>query len=318
MRKGSAIALAMKFMPQPLRAALALLAACLASSAPAQQIPATPAPTAAAAPLPTLRPALWKVADADTTIYLFGTIHLLPQGLDWLGGSLADAVGSADELVTEIPEVGDSTVQASLLNRAILPKGTSLRGLLSAPERAKLETTLTRFNLPLDSFDSYKPWYAAVVLATVPLMREGFAIGNGVESALAERTKARGRPRLALETIDYQLALFDGLPPSVQRRYLGQVIDALPTLRRDVDEIVSEWGEGDAARLAELMNAAGDDPEMVAVLLTNRNRIWASWIKTRLASPGTSFVAVGAGHLGGPGSVQDQLTGLGIVTTRVQ
>ena len=304
----------MKYVPQPLRAALTLLAVCLAIPASAQQIPAT----SAAAPLPPLSPALWKVSDADTTIYLFGTIHLLPAGMDWLGGPLAEAVGSADELVTEIPEVGDSTVQASLLDRAVLPKGKSLRGLLAAAERAKLEATLTGFNLPIDSFDSYKPWYAAVVLATIPLLREGFAIGNGVESALAERIKARGRPRLALETIDYQLALFDGLTLAVQQRYLGEVIDALPTLRRDVNEIVSEWGEGDAARLAELMNAAEDDPEMVAVLLTNRNRIWARWIEARLASPGTSFVAVGAGHLGGPGSVQDQLTGLGIVTTRVQ
>lgn len=297
----------MMIMPKPLIAALTLFAACLACPASAQQTPP-----------PELRPALWKVSDADTTIYLFGTIHLLPEGVEWLKGSLADAVASADELVTEIPEAGDGAVQTSLLARAILPKGQSLRSLLPAPERAKLEATLTGFKLPVDSFDSYKPWYAAVVLATVPLLRDGFAIGNGVENTLAEQNKASGRPRLALETVDYQLALFDGLPLSVQRRYLGEVIDALPTLRRDVAEIVSEWGQGDAARLAELMNAAEDDPEMVAVLLTNRNRTWASWIKTRLASPGTSFVAVGAGHFGGPGSLPDQLSQLGISAIRVQ
>ncbi len=304
----------MMTMPKSLIAALSLIAACLASAATAQQLSAG----VAAAPAQKLQPALWQVSDADTTIYLFGTIHLLPRGMTWLEGSLADAIGSADELVTEIPEVLDGSVQSSLLNRAILPKGKNLRALLSAPELAKFEATLRGFNLPSDSFDSYKPWYAAVVLATVPLLRDGFAITNGVESTLADRMRQRGRPRLGLETLDYQLGLFDSLPETTQLRYLSEVIDALPTLRRDVNEIVSEWGQGDAARLAELMNAEEDDPEMVAVLLTNRNQIWARWIKQRLEAPGISFVAVGAGHLGGPGSVQDQLTQLGIATKRVQ
>ncbi len=304
----------MMTMLKPLCAALSLIATCVASTATAQQLPAG----VAAAPAQKLRPALWQVSDADTTIYLFGTIHLLPPGMVWLEGLLADAIGSADELVTEIPEVLDGSVQSSLLNRAILPKGKNLRALLSAPELVKFETTLRGFNLPTDSFDSYKPWYAAVVLATVPLLRDGFAITNGVENTLADRIRQRGRPRMGLETLDYQLGLFDSLPETTQLRYLSEVIGALPTLRRDVNEIVSEWGQGDAVRLAELMNAEEDDPEMVSVLLTNRNQIWARWIKQRLGAPGISFVAVGAGHLGGPGSVQDQLTTLGIVTKRVQ
>ena len=304
----------MMMMPKPLFSALALFAAVLANPGSAKQTPVAET----APPAPPLRPALWKVSDADTTIYLFGTIHLLPQGMEWLNGPLADAVGSADELVTEIPEEGDGTVQTSLMARAVLPNGKSLRGLMTKRERARFEATLTGFKLPVASFDSYKPWYAAVVLATIPLLRDGFAVGSGVENTLAERVKERGRPRIGLETLDYQLALFDGLPQRTQLRYLTEVIEALPTLRKTVDEIVSEWGEGDAAKLAELMNAAEDDPAMVTILLTNRNRTWASWIKTRLAAPGTSFVAVGAGHLGGPGSLQDQLSMLGISALRVQ
>ena len=301
-------------LPKPLVAALTMIAVCLAGPASAQQLPAAET----AAPMQQMHPALWKVSDADTTIYLFGTIHLLPARMEWLSGPLGNAVENADELVTEIPEVGDQTVQSSLLARAVLPKGKSLRGLMTKRERARFEAVLTGFKLPVASFDSYKPWYAAVVLATVPLLRGGFATGNGVENTLAERIKQRGRPRLGLETIDYQLALFDGLSQSTQLRYLGEVMEALPTLRQNVDEIVTEWGKGDAARLADLMNAAEDDPAMVAALLINRNRSWARWIKVRLESPGISFVAVGAGHLGGPGSLQDQLTGLGLSVVRVQ
>ncbi len=318
MRNCSAIANGMMTMPKRLAAAVALIAACLANLAQAQQHLPAPRPIEAVPAAEALHPALWKVADADTTIYLFGTIHLLPPGIEWFDGALANAVESADELVTEIPELADGTVQSSLLDRAVLPKSKSLRGLLTKQERAKFEAAMRRYQLPIDSFDRFKPWYAAVVLATLPLLRDGFAVADGVESTLAERVKARGKPRVGLETLDYQLALFDSLPLATQRRYLSEVIDALPTLRQDVAKMVAQWAKGETDKLAALMNAAADDPAMVATLLTNRNRQWASWIKARLARPGTSFVAVGAGHLGGTGSLQDQLKRLGITTTRIQ
>ena len=82
--------------------------------------------------------------------------------------------------------------------------------------------------------------------------------------------------------------------------------------------MVEAWRTGDAAKLATLMNAEEDDPAMVEALLTRRNKAWAQWIKARLDQPGTAFIAVGAGHLGGKGSVQDQLKVLGVKSARVQ
>jgi uncharacterized protein YbaP (TraB family) len=265
-----------------------------------------------------LHPALWKVSDEDTTIYLFGTIHLLPQGKVWLDGPIAQALEKSDELVTEIPETDVGETQGALLRRGILPSGQSLRDMMSEQERAKFEAAMAGFKLPAGAFDRFKPWYAGVVLATLPLARDGYDVSNGVEAALSNRNKALGHPRSGLETLDFQLSLFDTFPLMVQKRYLFEVIDALPTLDGDVKKIIDEWGKGDPAKLAELMNADEDDPAMVATLLTDRNRTWASWIKARLAKPGTVFIAVGAGHLGGKGSVQDQLAAAGIATTRVQ
>ena len=116
----------------------------------------------------------------------------------------------------------------------------------------------------------------------------------------------------------YQLALFDGFPAKVQRRYLFEVITALPGIDKDVGEMVEAWRTGDAAKLATLMNAEEDDPAMVEALLVRRNKAWAQWIRARLDQPGTAFIAVGAGHLGGEGSVQDQLKALGVESARVQ
>lgn len=304
-----------------LRQLVALIAALLGSLAlasPAQQRHPTPIAVEAVAATPVLRPALWKVSDADTTIYLFGTIHALPKDVEWFDGTIANALESSGELVTEIPSMDATQLQSGVMQLAVLPQGQSLRALLSPEQKIAFEAAMIRYSLPVEAFDRYKPWYAAVALSALPLLRDGFATENGVEAALDERAKALGRSHTGLETIEYQLGLFDALPQATQVTYLNEVVEALPTLREELGIIVTEWGQGNAEKLAELMNAEEDDPAMLDALLTNRNRNWARWIKARMGQPGVVFMAVGAGHLAGRGSVQDQLSAQGIATTRVQ
>lgn len=276
-------------------------------------------PAQARAPQPVeSRPALWKVADADTTIYLFGTIHALPADVPWYRGEVAVAFEGSKELVTEITEADPASTQQALLTRAVLPPGQSLRALFSPPEKARYEAALTALKLPVDAFDRFEPWYAAIVLGTLPLLQDGYSAGMGVEKVLGTRAKALGRAQEGLETAEYQFGLFDGLPPAVQKRYLLEVIRNLPTMKQDLVKIIEAWKAGDAEGLARLINAEEDDPALVAALITNRNKAWADWIKARLDKPGTVFVAVGAGHLAGAGSVQDQLAARGVATTRLQ
>lgn len=297
---------------------LSALLAALSAPVWAQQALPAPQPVEAEQVAAPLRPALWKVADADTTIYLFGTIHLLPAGKNWYHGDLATAFEQSAELVTEIPEVDPAQSQKVLLSRGVLPPGKTLRSLLSKKERTAYENALKAYGIPPAAFDRFKPWYASVVLSTLPLAREGYDIGSGVEAQLHEFSKARSVPRSGLETLDYQLGLFDGLPAKVQKRYLLEVIAVMPTITRDINRMVDAWGKGDPATLAQLMNDMQDDPVLLKTLLIDRNRNWASWIRARLAQPGTVFVAVGAGHLGGKDSVQELLAKQGTTVERVQ
>ena len=92
----------------------------------------------------------------------------------------------------------------------------------------------------------------------------------------------------------------------------------MPEARNVLAGMVEAWKRGDAATLARMMNEEEDDPVLLERLLTNRNKAWAEWIDKRLDRPGTVFLAVGAGHLAGAGSVQDQLASKGIATNRVQ
>jgi uncharacterized protein YbaP (TraB family) len=295
--------------PILLRLAALLAALCLAASAPLRAANDAPPPVA---------PALWVIGDHDTTIYLFGTIHALPEGIDWFAGPVANAFAASDTLVTEVAGKDDATMQALVFRLASLPEGQSLRDQIPPDRRAAYDMALARFNIPSAMLDRFEPWYAAVALSTLPLMQQGFSPEHGVDGTLEKKAAARRMLHLGLETVDYQLGLFDGLPAEAQQRYLGEVIDQLPTIREQIGAIVTAWKSGDPDELARLMNFAEDDPAFAEAMLIGRNRNWAKWIDERLDQPGTVFVAVGAGHLAGTGSVQEQLSARGIGAARVQ
>ena len=267
---------------------------------------------------PPIAPALWVVADKDTTIYLFGTIHALPQGIDWFKGVVADAFAASDTLVTEVAVKDDTAMQSLVFKLAALPQGASLREQMLPERRAAYDKALVDFSIQPAMLDHFEPWYAAIALSTLPLMQQGLSPANGVESSLAKEATARKMPQLGLETVEYQLGLFDGLPADVQQRYLGEVIDQLPKLREEIGTIITAWKAGNADELAQLMNFAESDPAFAEIMLTGRNRTWAKYLDDRLDQPGTVFVAVGAGHLAGKGSVQEQLAARGIGTARIQ
>jgi len=264
------------------------------------------------------KPALWKVVDKDTTIWLFGTIHILPPGIVWYDGKIAKALAGSDTLVTEVVEANDPAVAAKVAALALSDPPRNLRDQLPAKERAEFEAALASLHLPPAALDANDPWYAAVVLSTMPLLRDGFGAMNGAEAQLIAQAKARGMTRIGLETPEMQLGLFDSLPQEVQIGYLGEVLESLPKVREEVGAMVEAWKGGKADHLARLMNEDESDPELTRVLLVDRNKAWAKWIRERLKQPGTVFVAVGAGHLAGLESVQAQLAAAGLKAKRVR
>lgn len=265
-----------------------------------------------------VRPAFWKVADKDTTIWLFGTIHVLPQPVDWYKGRIARAFDTARELVTEIPIDDTPEAQGAILRMSERTDGRSLRDTLPPDQRAAYEAALAGIGMPPQAFDANDTWFAALMLTLIPLKTAGYATESGIDAQVATKARERHMANHALETVEYQIGLFDTLPEPTQRTYLAEVIKALPDVKADVDSMVAAWKAGDAEHLAAMLNEDESDPEIRKVLITDRNAAWAQWLKGRLDQPGTVFVAVGAGHLAGPGSVQDQLAAAGIATKRVQ
>lgn len=303
----------------PLRSVLATIGLALALPA-CGQTPAkapAPAPTTAANDAD---PALWVVRDRDTTIYLFGTIHVLKPGLSWFDEAVKAAFDRSGQVVLEMVEPDPATMQGIVMAKAVTPPtAPPLTQMLPADKRAAYTKAVTDLGLSPATLDHYRPWFAAVNLSLLPLVKAGYDPANGPEGVITAAAKAAGKPVIGLETAQQQIGYFDGLSTKAQVDFLTQTVDELPTAGHEMDNMVADWAHGDPDALARLMN---DDlqssPEIADVLLYKRNARWADWIKARLATPGTVFVAVGAGHLAGAHSVIDDLRGKGVRVERVR
>ena len=261
-------------------------------------------------------PALWQVSDEDTTIYLFGTVHALTEGTQWFSGPIEQAYAASDELVTEIA-IGNAEADAqAIAGRAPLTGGQNLRDLMTPENRAQYEAMMVTLGLPVEALDRYEPWYVAMTLTLLQAQTRGFDPEAGAETALARR--AEGKTRVALETVEEQVALFDTLPMDAQLVFLDETVESMNTAADTLQLMIDKWLLGDAAALAVMMNDELDDPVLYERLLTRRNANWADWIERRMDEPGTVFVAVGAGHLAGKGSVQDMLRQRGVKVRRVR
>ncbi len=264
-------------------------------------------------------PALWQVKDEDTTIYLFGTVHVLKPGTEWFRGGIKQAFDASDELVLEIVEPEDpQAMAATMAHTALAHDGVKLSDRLDADMRGKYQAAMAANGLPWQMFEPFNPWMAGMALAVKPLEKLGYQADLGAEKTLTSAAKAAGKKIGALETVEQQLGYFAGLPMDSQVKFLNATVEGLPDMDKEFSRLIAHWQEGDPDKLAAEMNESLEaTPELAQVLLIQRNMNWAKWIKERLAHPGTVFIAVGAGHLAGKGSVQEQLKGMNVASARV-
>ncbi|WP_293646097.1 TraB/GumN family protein [Sphingopyxis sp. RIFCSPHIGHO2_12_FULL_65_19] len=276
--------------------------------------PATPAATTDA------DPALWVVKDKDTTIYLFGTVHVLKPGLSWFDEAVKTAFDKSDQLMLEmvLPE-DQAQVAKDMMPLAIDQTGKTLSSRLDPEQLAAYQAAMASVGLPAAQFDMFEPWFPAITLSMLPLTKLGYDPEQGAEKQLTRLAKTKSKPIAGFETFTEQLGFFDTLPETQQVAFLNSVVKDLDKLGPQLDKMVLLWAKGDPDGLATAMNESlAATPELAKTLLWDRNARWADQIKTRMDQPGTVFVAVGAGHLAGEKSVQDYLKDRGLTAKRVK
>jgi uncharacterized protein len=267
------------------------------------------------------RPAMWKVADRDTTVYLFGTIHLLPKGYAWRSATFDQAAHQADSLIVEtIVDAQNPAELASALMRLGLRDGLPpLEQRVAPGKRAALATAIVRSGVPAAALNRMETWAAAFTLLGTQFRGMDLRQEDGVETVLKQSFRAAGKPIGQLETNAEQLGFFDVLPESAQRSLLEGALERPEAVKKQFDTMLAAWARGDVDAIARTFNAEmSSAPAMRDILLKRRNANWARWIEARMAQPGSVLVAVGAGHLAGTDSVQAMLQKRGLKVTRLQ
>jgi len=265
-------------------------------------------------------PALWVAKSATATVYLFGTVHVLPEGAKWHYPTLDKALADSGTLYME--EDDDNPVGVQML---VLQYGMDLQHPLSEQlddaDRARLDAAAKAIALPggTATLNAMKPWLAALTITVAPIVKAGYDPRSGADKQLQRAFKADGKTVDAFETAEQQIQYFADLPSTLQLDLLRNVLDDYAKGPAQIKALIHAWQTGDVDAIATNVNGSMREqyPDLYEVLLVDRNRNFAKQIETLLQGDGTVFVAIGAGHLAGPDGVQAQLAKLGTETERV-
>ena len=289
-----------------------------AAEAQAQEAPAA---TAVAAPAPRAvgdGPPLWVIRDADSTVYLFGTIHMLKPGTAWGSDKVDAAFDSASEVWFEVVNPDDQAALAPIMGQYGLSPGTPLSSLLTADELTRLDAVARTLGATAAQMDPMRPWLAAMMVGSAPLTRAGFDPAQGVELNLRSRAVAAGKTVRGFETIDQQIGGLARMSEAGQLTYLRHYLSSDSMAAPAMERAITGWVAGDLDIVADFARQNGKDisAEAHQIFLAGRNADWASQIQTLLTGSGTSFIAVGAAHLVGDDSLPAQLESRGVRVVR--
>ena len=242
---------------------------------------------------------LWKVQSSQNTIYLAGSIHVLQEHHYPLHQAFDDAFNESSRVMFEVDLDGLSSpvAQMNMLRKGLYLNGETLPNVLSPESYATAKANLTELGMHIEDFHRMKPWMAATAVMALELQKLGFESAHGVDRHFFEKAQAAGKDIQGLETVEFQLDLFDQLPLSIQEQFLLQTLEDLKTLDTQVDEMVKAWKHGNIQKLEGLLVGMGEYPELNQALVINRNSDWLPYIEEALQEKKPVFIVVGALHL---------------------
>ncbi len=266
-------------------------------------------------------PALYVVRDEDSTLYLYGSVHVRPAGADWGDADVREALAQTEEIWTELEmsPAADAEAQMLALRLGAAPADRPLSSWLSAEENERLNALTQRLGLPRAALEGLQPWFAAMTLSLAPIVRAGYDPASGVDRAIDAYGDANGKHMRAFETAEEQLGFLANLTPELQRQMLLEAIDENETGAQLMAEMSAAWEAGDEATLERFVIDDMRDhyPELYEVLFVRRNAAWMDVIVQELEGAGIDFVVVGAGHIIGEDGLAAQLRGRGYAVERV-
>jgi uncharacterized protein YbaP (TraB family) len=265
-------------------------------------------------------PMLWVLRDADSTVYLYGTIHLRRQDGAWGGPQAKAAFEESQRLWTEIllDPAEEAAATQTVLSLGLDPS-RKLSERIDPAKKPALVEAAAALGMPLQAIEPMRPWLASMTLLIGTLTKAGYDPMRGVDRLLDAEARAAGKTLRSFETSSEQVQFLAGLTESVQLDLLHHTLEEFKKGPDLMKELETAWETGDESALRRLAvdEMRNTHPELDKILLGDRNRRWADQIGEILAGSGVDFIAVGAAHLIGPESVQEMLAKKGLKAVRL-
>ena len=252
------------------------------------------------------QPAIWTVRSRTATLVLFGSIHLLPPGLDWRPPALDAALAKADELWFEVPITPFSEGEASSAaeSRGALPQGRHLFSLVTPDQAERLKRVAIALHCDPGAIDQMQPWMAEFTLSVAEDASGGADAYNGVEEQI-QATAPLTALRMAFETAKQQIGFLADAPRRDQIASLDWTLSQIDTDPASYRRVVDEWLAADTKALERdaLQPLKAISPKLYERLIIRRNHAWANVLSARLRRSGALVAVVGVGHMVGPDSL---------------
>ncbi|MFN3959669.1 MAG: TraB/GumN family protein [Parvularculaceae bacterium] len=268
-------------------------------------------------------PAMWRVSDADSDIYLFGTFHILPPMIAWTTPALDEAMAKTPITMTEAdtdsPEAKQK-VAALVQELGLNPPGVTLSSQLG-PERSKqFASACERYGIPMAALEPMRPWLALLSLSVGAMQAEGFSPEAGAEHSIMAKAAAQNDRIAHLETAEFQIRTLAGLSTEEWladfERSMAQIVDFEGFTKRTVEA----WRRGDLTMIEKemLTPMRKSAPGAYKALIVDRNADWTTQIEEIMKGADDYFIAAGTGHFIGADGVIEMLRRKGYKVERVQ
>lgn len=265
---------------------------------------------------------MWVVRDADSEIFLFGTMHALAPGAEWKTPAYEAAYQKAKAVwfEAEADDV-DPAVIKDLIARYGVDEQRPLSARLGKRQLADFRAVLGQGGRTLGQVDRLRPWAAALALSMQPVVRGGAKIEHGADVVVTRQARRSDKAIRAFETLEQQVQMFASLPAAAELKLLTDVVDERLGRRPAKGGPLSEaWLRGDLRRLGQgvVDPMQSESPDYYEALLKRRNLAWAEALTAQMAGEGVHLVNVGALHLLGEDGLPALMQTRGYQVERVQ
>lgn len=295
---------------------------------------------------------LWKIESGDNKVYLLGSVHLANYDIYPFGINIRKAFEEANILGVEADIMNlQEDINALYMQYGFYADGSSLKDHVSEETYQMAVMVAAAFGIKEEMVDMMKPWYLyssfSALTTTSSGTAEELAIAQtlGIDRKFIIDAYLTGKPVVELESLEYQIQMFDSFSEELIEWLLSETLLALISMDQGEDiggdelinMILDYWHKGDVEGFmsdiapflfaAEFSSKDEDNKELsllmeeyIDKMLTQRDKGMADKIDGYLKAEGSStyFIVVGSAHYISEYSVINILEDMGYEINQVK